>query len=158
MKNNIKFSILLLSILFVIIFSAFQEKSDNRATMLKAFCEDLFIKNLDSHKIFEKFVETENNKASINDSVMKKFDNHLGYLKTEKKHLVNSTESFEIKAYNKYLKQDDLLSFDERARNDIYIVLVNNRIEFYTLFDDARIVALNHVQKGKEGPAYFIPF
>jgi len=151
-KIKLKFTVLLLTIS---LFSYCQKKEESYNLLVKSFFEDVFRNEKSSKVLYNEYAfESVENKKSTNEKT-EIFDEHISYLKSQKKQLIKKEIHFKVENYNN-CSLEHLLPFDERARKNIFVVIVDGHIESYVLLNASKIQSFNYVQKGNEGPAYFI--
>ncbi len=151
--NRVKSILSLFLICFL--FTYCQNHKTEKQDFVESFFEDVFINDKPLEVLYEEYAYKSPKNDLSKDEKMKIFNEHIRYLKSEKKHLIGQNVSFTVENYNK-CSIPNLLPFDERARKKIYVVIVDNEVQSYVLLNNKKIASFNYVRKGSEGPAYFI--
>ena len=151
--NRLKITVLLCTILLS--FTYCQNKEQEELQMTKSFFEDIFINDISSEILYEKYAYKNTNMDKSMEEKKEIFKEHILYLKTQKEHLIKEHLNFDVDFYNKS-SFSDLLHFSEEARPNILVVSVDENVESYILINNGKIESFNYVRKGSEGPAYFI--
>jgi hypothetical protein len=147
-------------ILGFVIFQSFILKAQNdrisNEKFIYSFLEDIFLNNnISSERLYKKYVIGSN---KIKRKKLKFFEANLIYLKEnnpclEKPHIFSKIE---VHKYSSSPVPDKLLSFDTRALHKIYVINKGMDVISYVLIEDFKIKAFNFIQKGTNGPAFFV--
>ena len=151
-----KYRTILKSILPILLlwsfFSYGQHPKERNEDMVKAFFKDVFISNKPLHEISDTY-----RYKSDKPDAREMFINHIKYLKSEKEHLKKEAQNIKVHNY-KACTLDNLWLFEEKEQNNIYVVSLNDTIEWYVLLKNSKIVSFVYLRKGRNNPGSFIPY
>lgn len=134
-----------------------QNKSSNK-DLIDNFFEDIFLReNQNSNKLYKKYIANKCRRIKSKKEKIKAFEANVDLLRENNLPLINKSEiiNFHITIY-KNSTLEDLLKFDKRALDNIYIVSNKGKVISYVLVENSKIKAFNTVQKGSDGLAFFI--
>lgn len=149
--KKIKISILLLMSSFMLTYC--QNMKSSNEEMIVSFFDKIFKEeNTNSKELYATYLFENKEAAKLRDTIQNMFEKHINGIKVKKHHLLNSNKKFIVQKY-KDSNRDDLITFvsDDTDGKDIYIVTVNDKIEFYVLLEKDKIRSFEHVMKSNEG-------
>ncbi len=119
-----------------------QDRHSKNSEFVKSFFEDVFNTNNDISEIVESYC-----KKDYYPDFYKKF---VKYLREEHKYLWDKSINFKVDSYHD-ITSDEKQKFPENVQNDIYIVTIGEKIEFYVLIKNSKIISFDYLIKFEEG-------
>ncbi|WP_378184000.1 hypothetical protein [Aquimarina sp. SS2-1] len=128
-------------------------KEPTNEEMIDLFFSEIFKQeNTSSKDLYSKYLFEDKAATKLRDTLQNMFDKHISSLKVKKSHLLNKDIKFIVHKYEDS-NRDDLIQFvsDDTGGKDIYVITVDNNVEFYVLLKKDKIYSFEYVMKGDEG-------
>lgn len=148
--KKLKISLLLLMTSFML---SYCQKQSSNEEMIVSFFDKIFKEeNTNSKELYATYLLEKKEAAKLRDTIQNMFEKHIAGIKVKKHHLLNANTKFIVQEY-KDSNREDLITFvsDDADGKDIYVVTVNDKIEFYVLVEKNKIRSFEHVMKSNEG-------
>lgn len=149
MRNKKKIK---LSLLFIIIsFFSFCQKQ-NEIVVVESFLRDVYSTNKTLNQISEEYrFKCDKEKED------EKFIKLIKYLKEEKKQFYSQIKKVKVEPLN-ISKISGLWAFENKEDESVYVVSINGKVYTYALLKESKIVSFVYYRKGRDNPAFFIPY